>query len=93
MRDSWELRYHECREDNAVHFRKINDLQRENEKLRRALKVAEEALESIANESVEDQKNSSYWMGLTHARSAAVIANDTVVAREALKQIKEINEK
>ena len=45
-----------------------------------------EALESIASEDYH--KNEEYWMTRTHEECATVLANDTKIAFEALREYK-----
>ena len=54
-------------------------------------KIAIEALRSIAFEEKPDQDKQEYWLEKTHAECAKVTANDTWIAREALKEIRAMN--
>ena len=52
------------------------------------LAVAIEALNSIAGE-VHDQERIEYWLDCTHDECAETVATDTVIAREALRELGE----
>lgn len=81
--DAWELRYYECREENAAHFRKINELQRENEMLKSSLKIATGAIEFYAYGWSEDMTTRECIDGLYYSFGER--------ARLSLQEIDRIN--
>lgn len=60
-----------------------SQLEQENARLR-------EALESIASKNKPRHDSEEYWRKISHESCAAVLAEDTRIAREALAKIREV---
>ena len=84
MSNHWFEKYEQARADNTAHFRKIMELQKENEKLTKALKIAESALSSICSH------DGHKVLGISKNKAVEGFSNNLHVCRKALTQIKKI---
>jgi len=88
-----------AREDIAIYKSNSEDraaanalLLKDRNKLRDDLKVAVEALESIASKHRDRHDTEEYWMKIKHEQCATVLATDTKIARNALSKISQPKE-
>lgn len=78
---------HLRRLQKAYNKRKYNDF---TQLLLKKLKIAMEALDSIADKDYDQHNQYSFWVATSHEAVAEAVANDTKLARKTLKEFDDI---